>query len=170
MSPPGSFNPAAQQRCAPWHCAGLGSSPFARRYWGNHYYFLFLRVLRWFSSPGLPLMALCVHAMAHVIRTYGLPHSVTRASQDICSYTRLFAACHDLLRPPAPRHPPWTLSYLTILFLCPFSIIFQKTKELEAQGFEPWTPGLQSRCSSQLSYAPKYKKKEIKSKAFRPTR
>ena len=28
-----------------------GSSLFARRYWGNHSYFLFLRVLRCFSSP-----------------------------------------------------------------------------------------------------------------------
>jgi hypothetical protein len=34
---------------------GLGSSPFARHYLGNHCYFLFLRVLRCFSSPGLPL-------------------------------------------------------------------------------------------------------------------
>ena len=33
---------------------GLGSSPFARHYLGNHYCFLFLRVLRCFSSPGLP--------------------------------------------------------------------------------------------------------------------
>ena len=32
---------------------GLGSSQFARRYYGNRYYFLFLRVLRWFSSPGI---------------------------------------------------------------------------------------------------------------------
>jgi hypothetical protein len=32
--------------------SGLGSSPFARRYWGNHVCFLFLRVLRWFTSPG----------------------------------------------------------------------------------------------------------------------
>ena len=30
---------------------GLGSSPFARRYSGNHCCFLFLRVLRCFSSP-----------------------------------------------------------------------------------------------------------------------
>src|SRR6476660_5974139 len=29
----------------------LGSSLFARHYWGNHCYFLFLRVLRCFSSP-----------------------------------------------------------------------------------------------------------------------
>ena len=33
---------------------GLGSSPFARHYSGNDYYFLFLRLLRCFSSPGLP--------------------------------------------------------------------------------------------------------------------
>ena len=30
----------------------LGCSPFARHYSGNHYCFLFLRVLRCFSSPG----------------------------------------------------------------------------------------------------------------------
>ena len=30
----------------------LGYSPFARHYSGNHYCFLFLRVLRCFSSPG----------------------------------------------------------------------------------------------------------------------
>ena len=32
--------------------AGLGSFPFARRYSGNRCFFLFLRVLRCFSSPG----------------------------------------------------------------------------------------------------------------------
>ena len=33
---------------------GLGSSDFARHYSRNHYCFLFLRVLRCFSSPGSP--------------------------------------------------------------------------------------------------------------------
>ena len=33
---------------------GLGSSAFARHYLRNHCYFLFLRVLRCFSSPGWP--------------------------------------------------------------------------------------------------------------------
>jgi hypothetical protein len=33
---------------------GLGSFPFARRYLGNRYYFLFLGVLRCFSSPRSP--------------------------------------------------------------------------------------------------------------------
>ena len=35
-----------------WHSLILGSSQFARRYYGNRFYFLFLRVLRCFSSPG----------------------------------------------------------------------------------------------------------------------
>ena len=34
--------------------SGLGSFPFARRYSGNHGCFLFLRLLRCFSSPGSP--------------------------------------------------------------------------------------------------------------------
>ena len=37
---------------------GLGYSPFARHYWGNHYCFLFLRVLRCFSSPRSPHRAI----------------------------------------------------------------------------------------------------------------
>ena len=40
----------------PWpeNRSGLGCSPFARRYLGNRVFFLFLRVLRCFSSPGSP--------------------------------------------------------------------------------------------------------------------
>ena len=38
--------------------SGLGSFPFARRYSGNRCFFLFLRVLRCFSSPGSPCMAM----------------------------------------------------------------------------------------------------------------
>ena len=34
--------------------SGLGSFHFARRYFGNHGCFLFLRLLRCFSSPGSP--------------------------------------------------------------------------------------------------------------------
>ena len=38
--------------------SGLGSFPFARRYLGNHFCFLFLRLLRCFSSPGSLYMAM----------------------------------------------------------------------------------------------------------------
>ena len=37
------------------HTSGLGSSPVARHYWGNHCYFLFLEVLRCFSSLRSPI-------------------------------------------------------------------------------------------------------------------
>ena len=48
---PGPTTPPLQ-RLQTWHNDGLGSSLFARRYWGNRVCFLFLRVLRWFTSPG----------------------------------------------------------------------------------------------------------------------
>src|SRR3972149_4517492 len=40
------------QRLQTWHNGGLGPSLVPRRYWGNRVCFLFLRVLRWFTSPG----------------------------------------------------------------------------------------------------------------------
>ena len=48
---PGPATPLLQ-RLQTWHNNGLGCSLFARRYWGNRFCFLFLRVLRWFTSPG----------------------------------------------------------------------------------------------------------------------
>ena len=76
-----------------------------------------LRKLAAPSSNRLPVSILCVHAQVNVIQTSGLPHSDTRGSSDIGSYPRLFAANHVLLRLAAPRHPPWTLIRLTILFI-----------------------------------------------------
>ena len=46
--------PALLPRDARRHAPGLGSSAFARHYSRNHCYFLFLRVLRCFSSPRSP--------------------------------------------------------------------------------------------------------------------
>ena len=40
------------------YTSGLGSSDFARDYFRNHYCFLFLRVLRCFSSPGSPYITI----------------------------------------------------------------------------------------------------------------
>ena len=95
----------------PRDTAGLGSSPFARRYWGNRYYFLLLRVLRCFSSPRSP------HASRDVgIAPDGLPHSDIRRSMGICPSLRLFAACHVLLRLREPRHPPCALVSVPLFF------------------------------------------------------
>ena len=47
---------------------GLGFSPVARHYWGNHSCFLFLQVLRCFSSLRWPLLSRC-----HVFNMTGCP-------------------------------------------------------------------------------------------------
>ena len=106
-----------QPRMMRCHISGLGSSAFARHYLRNHCYFLFLRVLRCFSSPGSP-----PHYADAGIASGGLPHSEIRGSNGICPSPRLIAACHVLLRLREPRHPscalvsfPWCL--LTWLIL-----------------------------------------------------
>ena len=86
---------------------GLGSSRFARRYWGNHFCLLFLRLLRCFSSPGCLPFGSC--DMARM----GLPHSETRGSMPTCGSPRLFAAYRVLRRLETPRHPPYALCSLT---------------------------------------------------------
>ena len=94
--------------------AGLGSSRSARRYSGNHFCFLLLRLLRCFSSPGAP------HAhygfMCGYVRSAlrGFPHSDTCGSMGICPSPQLFAACRVFHRPAVPRHPPCALPCLTI--------------------------------------------------------
>ena len=67
-------------------------------------YFLFLRVLRCFSSPG-SLRPSDGDAVARA----GLPHSEIRGSGDICSSPRLIAAYHVLRRLREPRHPSCAL-------------------------------------------------------------
>jgi hypothetical protein len=47
----------------------------------------------------------------------GLPHSEIPGSKPVCGSPRLIAACHVLHRLCAPRHPPSTLSSLTIKYL-----------------------------------------------------
>ncbi len=41
-----------------------------------------------------------------------------------------------------------------------------KSLMVEIQGLEPWTPCLQSRCSSQLSYIPKLLVLRLRSESF----
>ena len=97
----------------PRHCYrdGLGFSPFARHYWGNRVYFLFLQVLRCFSSlRSLPA------SPDNAIACIGLPHSDICGSQGICPSPQLFAAYHVLLRLREPRHPPYALFSLRYAF------------------------------------------------------
>ena len=74
--------------------SGLGSSHFARRYFGNRFFFLFLRLLRCFSSPGsLPWL------MDWAIDDRGFPCRVSPfRNLRINSHLHLPAAFRSLLR------------------------------------------------------------------------
>ena len=79
-----------------FHQFGLGSSRFARRYSGNRFFFLFLRVLRCFSSPG-SLRHAYVFSMGCARFTHaGFP---IRKSTGINACTRLPEAYRSVLRP-----------------------------------------------------------------------
>ena len=72
---------------------GLGSSPVARRYWGNHVCFIFLEVLRCFSSLGLPALRHDASSM-HRVDPFG--------DLRIMGYLHLPGAFRSLSRPSSP--------------------------------------------------------------------
>jgi hypothetical protein len=92
-----SYNPTGARSC------GLGYSQFARHYFGNHYCFLFLPVLRCFSSRGW--LSFEYYAFSIV----GCPIRKCRDISLVCSSPCLIAAYHVLRRLSDPRHPPCAL-------------------------------------------------------------
>src|SRR3979411_2744600 len=94
--------------------SGLGDSGFARRYERNHFCFLFLQVLRWFTSLRCLLTAYVFSDGSFGISQRGFPHSEIPGSKLICSSPGLIAAYRVLHRLLEPRHSPSTLSSLTI--------------------------------------------------------
>ena len=92
---------------------GLGSSHFARRYFGNRCFFLFLALLRCFSSGG-SLPCVMDWRMDDGLSPAGFPHSDIPGSQFMCNSPRLFAAYHVFHRLLVPRHPPCALISLTM--------------------------------------------------------
>ena len=86
---------------------GLGSPAFARHYLRNHFYFLLLQVLRCFSSLRSPPIKRMLS-----LQDNGLSHWEIFGSKVICTYPKLIAAYHVLLRLREPRHPPCALFYL----------------------------------------------------------
>ncbi len=108
----------------------------------------------------------------------GLPHSDTCGSKAVRASPQTFAACRVLRRLREPRHPPYALARFSLslvsrciptpfarvsicLCVCFHFPILSKNRAdnsvsalVENVGLEPTTPGLQSRCSSQLSQSP----------------
>ena len=96
---------------------GLASSAFARHYWRNLCWFLFLALLRCFSSGGSPHMPMY---SAYDDKTFLLPDCSIRKSTDIAltySSPWLIAVSHVLHRLSVPRHSPCALCSLTINYL-----------------------------------------------------
>ena len=94
---------------SPCESSGLASSAFARRYLRNHCCFLFLQVLRWFTSLGslrIPMYSecdnRCTHLLGFPIRTspdHGLlasPRGFSQLATSFFAYSRQGIHTHAL--------------------------------------------------------------------------
>jgi hypothetical protein len=93
---------------------GLGYSEFARHYYRNRGFFLFLQVLRWFTSLSSLVPAYVFSGPSGGFAAGGFPIRKSSDITPVCGSPKLIAACHVLLRLFLPRHPPCALSSLTI--------------------------------------------------------
>ena len=100
----------------PWHrnATGLGFSDFARHYFRNRDFFLFLQVLRWFTSLGSLAPAYVFSGPFGGFTAVGFPIRRSSDITPVCGSPKLIAAYHVLLRLFLPRHPPCALSSLSI--------------------------------------------------------
>ena len=97
------------------HIYGLGMFPVRSPLLGESLIcFLFLEVLRWFTSLRSPSHTYEFSVESPGSLPAGLPHSDICGSKPARDSPQLFAACHVLLRLWMPRHPPYALSSLTI--------------------------------------------------------
>ena len=94
----------------PEDSGGLGSSPVARHYWGNHSLFSFPAGTKMFQFPAFASRIGGIISLQDI----GLSHSEIRGSRAICASPRLFAAYHVLHRLREPRHPPCALIYFLV--------------------------------------------------------
>ena len=114
-----SYNPTAARRCS------LGCFLFARHYSGNHNCFLFLLVLRCFSSQGwLPPCG-----GYHTFSMIGCPIRKSADIMLVCSSPQLIAAYHVLHRLSEPRHPPYALNcFKSIRIFIEFPLLLKVTR------------------------------------------
>ena len=139
--------PAAGHCCdpatprSPFESHGLGSSDFARHYSRNHGCFLFLRVLRWFTSPGSLVPAMyspernrCSHLLGSPIRTspdlrlLACPRGFSQLATSFFACLRLGILTHALssLTIKLTSH---TYSLSTLLYLCVLPVRYSVVKD-----------------------------------------
>ena len=107
--------PRTRNPCRVSHTDGLATSAFARHYSRNHCCFLFLRVLRCFTSPRslhAPYVFRC-GSPDHSRVWRGFPIRTPWDHSPVIDSPRLIADSYVLLRLLMPRHPPCALKNLT---------------------------------------------------------
>src|SRR3954465_2360678 len=104
--------PRTRNPCQVSHMHGLASSAFARHYSRNHNCFLFLRVLRCFTSPRYPPHPMYSDTGNTTSLVLGFPIRTSSDPRSVGSSPRHIAASHVLHRPLMPRHPPCALKHL----------------------------------------------------------
>jgi hypothetical protein len=100
---------------ADYNCAKFGLFPFRSPLLGEYLRFLFLGVLRCFTSPGIASATYEFSHRSYGITHKGLPHSEFSGSMPVCDSPKPIAAYHVLHRLLTPSHPPQTLRSLTLL-------------------------------------------------------
>ena len=115
----GSTDPMVPQprignACRLSHLRGLACSAFARHYSRNHFCFLFLWVLRCFTSPRslYPPYIFRRESLGRHAAQRGFPIRKSSDQSSIISSPRLIADLYVLLRLQMPRHPPSALRKL----------------------------------------------------------
>ena len=106
--------PRTRNPCQVSHTSGLASSAFARHYSRNHGCFLFLWVLRCFTSPRslYPPYIFRRESLGRHAAQRGFPIRTPSDQNLLISSPRLIADCYVLLRLQMPRHPPFALKNL----------------------------------------------------------
>src|SRR6478672_9795379 len=135
--------PRTGNPCRVSHQNGLASSGFARHYSRNHYCFLFLRVLRCFTSPRslhAPYVFRC-GSPDHSRVWRGFPIRTPWDHSPVIDSPRLIADSYVLLRLLMPRHPPCALKNLTTKDQ---GVIFEKTMEPDRNQPPPTRAAAQS--------------------------
>ena len=99
--------------CRVSHAYGLACSDFARHYSRNHGCFLFLWVLRCFTSPRSLRHPMCSGDGDDTLLPPGFPIRISPDRSLVASSPALIAGSHVLLRLLVPRHPPCALNNLT---------------------------------------------------------
>lgn len=98
--------PHTRNPCRVSHAHGLASSPFAHHYSGNHSCFLFLRVLRCFTSPRPHQLPYTFRQRRRAITHARFPIRTPTDQRSVGSSPWPIAASHVLHRRLVPRHPP----------------------------------------------------------------